>query len=375
MAIWLLRILLRFFYLFPIKKNKVVLQSYNGRLYTCSPKYIAEGLLDTKRYEVFYALDKDSKDELPEGMTRINYRSFKHFFHLMTAGFVIFNSTGITGFLPYRKKQVIIQTWHGGYSFKVIGNDIFKDKKTVRKRKMTGDLLTYFLSGSNRATEQHSASMSVSKEKFLNIGLPRNDLMFQDNSLIRSQIRKEFGLPQDAKIVLYAPTYRDTSSKQSINDYNFEPIDDKGVVKALEEQFGGEFVFMYKAHHDMIPTNIGNDCINASDHSDIQELMCASDVIISDYSSCIADFALQKKPGFLFTPDLAEYESVHPFSMDVEKWPYKPALNNEELERNIREYNDVENRKKIESFFALIGNCETGNAVDSLIKIMDKKLN
>ena len=201
MAIWLLRILLRFFYLFPIKKNKVVLQSYNGRLYTCSPKYIAEGLLDTKRYEVFYALDKDSKDELPEGMTRINYRSFKHFFHLMTAGFVIFNSTGITGFLPYRKKQVIIQTWHGGYSFKVIGNDIFKDKKTVRKRKMTGDLLTYFLSGSNRATEQHSASMSVSKEKFLNIGLPRNDLMFQDISLIRS-IKHFYLVMELAEIVM-----------------------------------------------------------------------------------------------------------------------------------------------------------------------------
>lgn len=374
MAMLLLRIIMRFFYLFPMKKNKVVLQSYNGRLYTCSPKYIAEGLLDTKRYEVFYALDKDSDDLLPEGMTRLEYRSFRHFFHLMTAGFVIFNSTGVTGFLPYRKKQVIIQTWHGGYSFKVIGNDFFRDAKSVKKRKMTGDLLTYFLSGSKKATEQHSASMSVAKEKFLNIGLPRNDVMFRNHTSIRSDIRKEFGLSQDTKIVLYAPTYRDTSSKQSINDYSFEPIDDHGIVEALEERFKGKFVFMYKAHHDMIPTNIGKDCINASEHSDIQELMCASDVIISDYSSCMADFALQRKPGFLFTPDIEDYESVHPFSMDPALWPYKIAHSNKELIHIILNYDEKEGSDRIDDFFTRIGNYEEGHAVDSLITIMDKKM-
>ena len=131
---------------------------------------------------------------------------------------------------------------------------------------------------------------------------------------------------------------------------------------------------MYKSHHDMLPTNIGVHCVNASNHSDIQDLMCAADVIISDYSSCMADFALQRKPGFLFTPDIEEYESVHPLSMDPTLWPYQIAHSNEELIRNISNYNDKVGLAKIEDFFTRIGNCDEGHAVDSLIKIMDKHI-
>lgn len=373
MVINILRIVLRIFYLFPIKKNKVVLQAYNGRLYTCSPKYIAEGLLGTGRYDIYYALNSDSKDEVPRGIKRIKYRSLAHFYHLMTAGFVVFNSGGVTGALPYKKKQIIIQTWHGGYSFKVIGNAIFSDEKSKKKRKLTGGIITYFLSGSQMATDQHSPAMSVAKEKFLNIGLPRNDILFQDHTAIKEKVYERFKLDSNTKFVLYAPTYRDGPVK-AMTDYGLEAIDDNGVVKALEERFGGKFVFMYKAHHDMVPTNIGENCINASDYSDIQELMCVASVIITDYSSCMADFALQRRPGFLFTPDLKEYESVHPLSMDPKKWPYQTARSNDELLKNIREYDEKKGLDRIEDFFNRIGNCDEGHAVDSLISIMDKRM-
>ena len=374
MLINILRIILRFFYLFRIKNNKVVLQAYNGRLYTCSPKYIAEGLSNTKRYDVYYALRDDSKDKIPESIKRIKYRSFMHFYHLMTAGYVIFNSSGITGFLPYRKSQVIIQTWHGGYSFKVIGNDIFTDEKSRKNRSLSGSIITYFLSGSKLATEQHSPAMSVAKEKFLNIGLPRNDILFRDHSEIKKKVYEYFSIGEGTHLVLYAPTYRD-GPVRSMTEYGLESIDDNAVVKALEERFGGRFVFMYKAHHDMIPTNIGDNCINASSYSDIQELMCVADVIITDYSSCMADFALQRKLGFLFTLDLREYESVHPLSMNPERWPYQVLCDNNELLAAIRNYDEASGLQKIESFFTEIGNCDVGNAVNSLIQIMDKHLN
>ena len=110
-SVKIIRILTRLFYLFPIQKRKVVLTAYNGRQYSCSPKYISEGLLRKDgEYRIIYALKRDSKDNIPEGIERVTYRSFIHFYHLMTAGFVVFNSTGIPGLLPYRQKQVIIQT-------------------------------------------------------------------------------------------------------------------------------------------------------------------------------------------------------------------------------------------------------------------------
>lgn len=373
MLVNFLRLILKIFWIFPIQKKKVILTAYNGRLFSCSPKYIAEGLTATKRYEVMYALKTDSNDTLPDGIKRIKYRSLSHYYHLMTAKFVVFNSSGFAGFLPYRRKQVIVQTWHGGYSFKVIGNDIFSDEKSKRLRKLSGDNLTYFLSGSEMATEQHSSAMSVSKEKFLNIGLPRNDILFSDHAEIKKKVYKKFSLGNEKKIVLYAPTYRDGPVK-SMTDYGIEAIDDESIVNALNARFGGDFVFMYKAHHDMIPTNIGKNCINASDYSDIQELMCVAEIIITDYSSCMADFALQRKPGFLFTPDLKKYESVHPLSMFPELWPYSTAMNNDDLLNLISGYDENTGLTKIESFFSRIGNCEKGVALDSIVKIFDKHL-
>ena len=361
------------FKLFPLRRNRVILTAYNGRQYSCSPKYIAEGLLQTGRYEVYYALRDDSKDILPKDIHRVKYRSLKHFFLLMTSGFIIFNSGGISNQLKYRKKQTIINTWHGGYSFKVIGNEIFKDEASIKNRDEAGRILTYFLSGSDLATKQYTKAMSVPFEKFLTIGLPRNDILFQNHTEIRDKIYSKFGIDKTTKIVLYAPTYRD-GPVMSMLDYGLEPIDDQAVVDALEKRFGGKYVFMYKAHHDMVPTNIGVNCINASNYSDIQELMCAAEVIISDYSSCAADFALQRKIGFLFTPDIKEYESVHPYSMIPEKWPYQTANSNQELVQNILSYDEKRGMEKLEFFMSEIGNKDVGHAVESVIKVMDDRL-
>lgn len=371
--IGIIRNFIKVFWFCPLKKNRVILTAYNGRQYSCNPKYIAERLLKTGRYNVVFALRDDNDDILPDGIKKVKYRSLKHFYYLMTSGFVIFNSGGISNLLAYRKAQTIINTWHGGYSFKVIGNEIFKDEESIKRRKLAGEILTYFLSGSDLATSQYAQTMSVPKEKFLTFGLPRNDILFADHTAVKKKIYDKFNIKKNVKIVLYAPTYRD-GPVMSMLDYGLEQINDEGVVKALETRFGGEYVFMYKAHHDMIPTNIGVNCINASAYSDIQELMCAAEIIISDYSSCSADFALQRKIGFLFTPDLKTYESAHPYSMEPDKWPYQTANNNESLIQNILTYDIEKGLQKLENFLHEIGNKDEGHAVDSLISVMDNQL-
>ena len=369
-----MRLLSRLFYVFPVMSNRVVLTSYNGRLYTCSPKYIAEALAQRGDYEVLYALRNGSTDQVKEGMRRISYKSLAHFYYLMTARFVVLNSSGFSLYLPYRESQVVIQTWHGGYSFKVIGNEIFTDKESIERRKLAGKTLTYFLSSSRAATVQHAKAMSVPVDKFLEIGLPRNDVLFRGHTEIRHMVCNLYGIDEASRIVLYAPTYRDTAVGQSIDDSGIPPINDATVVEALSQRFGSKYVFMYKAHHDMLPANMSPTAINASGHSDIQELMCAADVIISDYSSCIADFALQRKAGFLYTPDLDEYARTHPLSMDPGDWPYQTANSNEELVSNILGYDEECGAERIENFFDRIGCCEDGHATESLISVMNEAM-
>ena len=363
----LLRLLAGLLRVFPVNPRKAVLTAYNGRHYSCSPKYIAEGLLGTGKFDVRFALREDCNEALPAGIRPVRYRSLAHYYHLMTAKYVVFNSSGFAGYLPYRKSQVILNTWHGGYSFKVIGNDFFTDQRSRELRKLSGDTLTYFLSGSRVATEQHSAAMSIAKEKFLNVGLPRNDILFADHGAMRQKVYAHFGLAPEKRLVLYAPTYRDGPVK-AMGDYGLPPIDTGAVVAALNARLGGDFVFMYKAHHDMLPGNIGPDCVNASDYADIQELMCAADVLITDYSSCMADFCLVGKPGFLYAPDLKEYGAAHPLSMDPAEWPYPVAGSNAELVAAIQAYTERGNAEKIRRFLDRIGNCDEGHATEALLR-------
>ena len=170
------------------------------------------------------------------------------------------------------------------------------------------------------------------------------------------------------KIILYAPTYRDGPVK-SIAGYGFCPIDIHNVIDACNDRFGGAFVFMFKAHHDMLPENLDELCINASGYPDTQELLYAADILISDYSSIQWDFALQEKPGFLYSPDIDHFMSVHPFASDYHEWPYVTSMNNEDLISNIKGYDEDEGIRRIRDYFGKMGSYEDGHAVERTLSI------
>lgn len=365
-----LRVILRMFWIFPIQ-DKVVLTAYNGRQFGCSPKYLSLQLVKDGR-RVYFALQNTST-EIPNGINVLKYRSIAHFYHLMTAKYIVINSSGITDLLPYRKKQVLINTWHGGGYFKIMGNDFFASEEHKRNRQISGNNTSFFLASCEAFAEQLPRAMSVSEKSVYRCGLPRNDLMIMGGEEARRKVRDYYKIPEDSGIVIYAPTYRDGVSA-SVNDSGFAPIDVDKVLDALEERFDRKFVFVFRAHHDMIPDNLSDNTINASDYSDMQELLAASDVFISDYSSCMWDFSLQRKPGFLYTPDLHKYEEGHPFGTKTEDWPYPLCLSNEELVEKINSFDERANNSKIEHYLKVSGSFEDGHATEKVIReIMPRK--
>ena len=370
--IYFMRIILRIFYIFPIKKKRVVLTSYNGRQYSCSPKYIANELANSD-FETIFALKKGYVGNLPDNIIRVDYRSIKHMFYLMTAKYIIVNSTGFTCLLPFRKGQVLINTWHGGGAFKTTGISYFNSKSDILKRRIIGNNTTYFISSSKVFGDLQAHSMCLSDDKVLDIGTPRNDLFFkEDKNRVIDKVRKTYNISSDYGIVLYCPTYRDGEVK-SLKDYNFEIIDIHRVLKALEKRFNKKFIFIFRAHHDMVPENLESDCINASSYDDVQELLYAADVLITDYSSCMWDFGLMNKPGFLYTPDLKEYDSVHKLASPIEEWPYRNALSNNELVELIINYNEEENKHRLKDYYKRLGSSENGEATRKIIDILNSK--
>jgi len=365
-AVRILRLLLRICWFFPVDSRKVVLTAYNGRQFGCSPKYMAQRLAETDS-RVYYALKNPNDPSVPEGIHVIGYRSPAYFYHLMTAKYIVVNSSGLTDLLPYRKKQRLINTWHGGGYFKTMGNDFFVSRAKRAKRRISGKNTFAFFASCEPFAEQLLRSMSLRQNAVYRSGLPRNDVFFGDNKNLEAGVYSSLGIPRENGIILYAPTYRD-GLKASVRDSGYPEIDVQKVLAAAEERFGRKFVFLYRAHHDMIPENLSDDCMNVSAYSDMQELLLAASILITDYSSCMWDYSLQRKPGFLYAPDLREYEKGHSFGTKTEDWPFPICGSNEELAVEIRTYNEESGRQRIEHYLARMQSYEDGHATERAIR-------
>ena len=372
LSVRLMRIFTRVFRICPVKRDKIVLTAYNGRQYSCNPKYLTEALVKNGNFRIYYALAGNRNPAIPEQVTVVKYRSIKHFYHLMTAGYIVVNSSGLSNLLPYRKSQTLINTWHGGGYFKTIGDDFFTSKSHMQKRKISGKNTKYILASCEVFAEQLPRSMKVSEDAVVRCGLPRDDLFFSDTSKIKEKVCKHFKIDADTEILLYAPTYRDGKLK-SIHETEIEALDVDGTIESLEKRFGKKFVFMFRAHHDMIPENLSEKCVNASDYDDMQELLAAASAFITDYSSCMWDFSLQKKPGFLYAPDLEKYASEHPLGTKPEDWPFEIYKTNKSLQEAILSYDEESGNRKIEHYLKVAGSYEDGHASERVIELITGK--
>jgi CDP-glycerol glycerophosphotransferase len=110
--------------------------------------------------------------------------------------------------------------------------------------------------------------------------------------------------------------------------------------------------------------------IDVSDYPDMQDLLCAVDVLITDYSSSIWDFSFTHKPCFLYAPDLEEYKSNRDFYTPIEEWPFPLAKTNQELIENIKNFDSKEYIGKVNKHHKELGSYETGHATEHFCKLL-----
>ncbi len=362
---------LHIFWIFPINRGKVVFIAFSGRGMSCNPYYIYRGLrkADKSLKCVWFLNDKSICSDSDVIVVRPN--TFFFVFHLITAAVVITNG-GLHSFIPYRKSQLLIDTWHGGGAYKHSGLDNVKELNfySASVMKNYSRQLTYMISSSKKFSEAMKTSRFLDEAQFLNIGMPRNDLFFNKDEIDanRHKVRTMFKIPIDNKLVLYAPTYRGTKKKVAPD---FE-IDFERIKLSLMRRFGNSFTFFFRGHYFLSNTEQSSSFINVSSYPDMQELLCAADVFITDYSSCMWDFALTYKPGFLFTPDIEQYENERGVYTPVSTWPFPYAKTNEELCELIENYDEEKAKQKIKAHFDLLGSYEDGHASERISNIICK---
>lgn len=204
----------------------------------------------------------------------------------------------------------------------------------------------------------------VSKEKFFEYGMPRNDVLINHrNSEIITKVKKHFEIENNKKILLFAPTYRGEEATASFQSQ----LDERKCLESLKQRFGGEWVLLVRKHHFVKEGNFGIG-ISANDYPDMQELLYAADAFITDYSSTIWDYSLTFKPGFLFVPDIEQYGKDRSFYTPPETWAFPLAKDNEELEQAILGYDEIKAKEKILAHHHLLGNKETGKATQYVVE-------
>ena len=367
--------------IFPVKNNRILL--LNNILnfdatYSCNPKYICEYLLEHcgNQFDLIFPIGKHIDDaKLREkGITPVRLGSIKYYYYSLTAKFFV-TTSGAIAYMPFRKSQIIINTWHGGGAYKKMALDITDNFFFIMDCKLTEAKTTYFLSSNKYFTDIIASSLLIPKHKVLEIGMPRNDIFFSDYSAICARVKKTYNIAVGTHMILYAPTYR-TPGENAFLRHQLGPyeIDTKLVTQVLEKKFGGNWVFCIRLHPSIanLIGDLTENIINMSQYDDIQELMCTADILINDYSSTMWDFVQTRKPCFIFAKDIVEYETNLGLYTKPSSWPFPLAKDSQELVQNIMNFNKEAYETSVTHYFDWMGSFETGQACEKLCKIMQQ---
>jgi len=365
--LYLIRGLQHLLFWVPVKKNRVLLYVHNRKGYTCNPKYIAESLRKYgNKFELYWATSyPETVEHLRElGITPVKFGSFDYYLKYFTSKVLITNDHQ-RAFLIKRENQFLINTWHASGNYKKIGFAINYDRGLFGtiKFKLQHKGADMVISGCTAFTRDMPYSLGLPKEVFVECGLPRNDIFFKENKELVSNIKSRFGLDEGIKIVLYAPTFRGSGKGNASTNL----LDVKRLIRSLHKRFGGEWVCFFRGHYfyNFPKGTLPKGFIDVSDYDDMQELLYATDVLITDYSSCIWDFSLTYRPSFIYARDIDTYiQKDRDFYTPINEWPYPIARNNDELVYNIENFDESDYIKKVKEHHDKLGCCETGKASD-----------
>lgn len=308
---------------FLINSRKVVFESFSGKSLCDSPLALLSEMDRVKSGWEFVIVYKDGSEKL-EGLSGNNiisytkFRSVNYYISYFTSKLIIVNCR-----LPYilykKKSQLLLQTWHG-VPLKKIGMDIELDNNPIASiwaihlaYLLEGWRSDYFLSSSNYLSEKLSSAFGIDDKKIIQHGLPRNDALLRLKS--RIDLKDVLNIPKDKKIILYAPTYRDTQFGNG--EFISRNILDCDLFCS---KLSSEYVFLFRGHY--FSNSIGSKkyFLDVSHIGDINELLLITDTLITDYSSVMFDFSILNRNIYFFHPDYKEYsEETRGMYFDVRK--------------------------------------------------------
>lgn len=359
----------------PIEENMIMFETFMGKSYADSPKYIYEYLAKNYpgKYKFVWVLN-DPKEKLPYGGIVVKRFSKKYAYYLGVSKYFVFNVRQPLWFRK-REEQVFLETWHGtplkrlAFDQEEVTAASPTYKAQFYRQKQEWD----YLIAPNKFSSDIFKSCFMYDGNMLETGYPRNDLLSSANrDEIAIQLKQKLGIPLDKKTILYAPTWRD-DEYYGKGQYKFKL---KLDLDLLKEQLGDEYVVLLRTHHYIADaldtTGLEDFAFNLSKYDDITEVYLISDICITDYSSVFFDFANLKRPLLFYTYDLDKYRDVlRGFYIDMEtELPGPLVYTSEEVVDKIKNIDKLtaDYQQRYEQFYKRFCSWEDGNAAKRVVE-------
>ena len=357
------------------QKNKVVFVVYQGQ-YTCNAKYITEELLKRRQngadIDIVWLMNKKTIEnrgtsDIPDGVRLVIKGSAEAVYELMTARIWVDNALNcLWKIIPKKKNQIYLNTWHGSLGIKRL--DTYNPSYWRFIARLSRKRINYMITNSAFENDVFEESYWQSTPKTM-LGHARNDMFFDEDCMqeLKKKVCDCYGIDENTHILLYAPTFRSDKDTQPFD------LDYSRLYTALNEKYPGKWKLMLRYHFHNRKKNDFDEAdyiINATDYPDIQELMAAADIGITDYSSWIYDFMLTRRPCFIYASDLKEYNEDRGFYYKLETTPFMIAENTKQLCSNIKNFDRDTYERKLDCFLDDKGCMEDGMASRRIVDFM-----
>ena len=363
--------------LMPRNRRKIVFGAWGGNQYSCNPKYLMEYVLKRGGFDCVWIGERHLRDEVlkHKGAKFATKGSLTALYHCLTAGIWACNVQWRIdiAWIPRCRRVNLLYLTHGSPDKKtgnlqLDGKGNAADAKSVRRVGLRG-LISRFLSWfwdfcydesswcsatSPIGEEIRLSNMPnrLSKSRMLHSGTPRFDYMIQNanNSELKDELRKKYakllGVPNDKKWILYVPTWRhDVDSVFSFPK--------SGICDKYDEMLRRQNAIVIEKQH---PITLEKADIRAGQHGsvyvvsreqslhvDMQELLLASDLLITDYSSIYYDFYLMNRPVIHYVYDYDHFMNVDMgFNFDIREYGGGPFAYTEDELMKYMEMPDAE---------------------------------